>query len=331
VWYVPRLYELPAPPPGTSGWPWNESGATAETPGQSWPKISIVTPSYNQARFLEATIRSVLLQNYPNLEYVVVDGGSSDGSVQIIEKYARWLTAWSSEPDHGQSDAINKGLAACSGDVFNWVNSDDQLAPGALSEIGRLWREASPHVVIGRGLVFDECGATVHDWYPRAPRKPLDFIAHLGVVMPQPSTFLSRRHVMALGGVREDLHYVMDWELYLRLAVALRGELMAETTPSPLSMATSHSATKTNRAPWAFQMEAEAILRMLRPSLTRGEWLRVARYLWTRHAERLVKAARPAEASGFKRLVWLFARRPDLMTSRFFWGAVRRAAFASGA
>ena len=327
---MPRLHELPAPPPGTSGWPWTDSSATGARPELSWPKISIVTPSYNQARFLEATIRSVLLQDYPNVEYVVVDGGSTDGSVQIIQKYARWLTAWTSEPDRGQSDAINKGLAACSGDVFNWLNSDDQLAPGALLQVGRRWSERSPHLLIGRGLVVDVIsGATVHDWAARAPRKPLDFITHLRVVMPQPSTFLSRRHVQALGGVREDLHYVMDWELYLRLAVALRDELIAQTTPSLLSIATSHPATKTNSAPWAFQMEAESVLRELRPGLPRRERLRVARYLWTRHAERLVKAARPAEASGFGRLLCLFARRPDLMTSRFFWGAVRRCAFAS--
>src|SRR5579885_3553995 len=124
----PTLAELPPPPAGKTGWPW-----TIETPalpasradGSPWPRISIVTPSYNQGQFIEETIRSVLLQGYPDLEYIVIDGGSTDQSVEIIRKYERWLTYWVSEKDRGQAHAINKGFSSVTGELFNWINSDD--------------------------------------------------------------------------------------------------------------------------------------------------------------------------------------------------------------
>lgn len=97
--------------------------------GKPWPKISIVTPSFNQGQYIEETIRSILLQGYPNLEYIVIDGGSTDGAVDVIRKYEKWLTYWVSEPDKGQADAINKGLERCTGEIFNWINSDDILLP----------------------------------------------------------------------------------------------------------------------------------------------------------------------------------------------------------
>jgi len=129
------LSSLPPPPDGYTGWPWTE-----ETPplppimldGKPWPKISIVTPSYNQGQFIEETIRSILLQNYPNLEYIIIDGASTDNSVDIIKKYERWITYWVTEKDRGQAQAINKGIYRASGDIFNWINSDDLLLPKVL-------------------------------------------------------------------------------------------------------------------------------------------------------------------------------------------------------
>ena len=131
----PTLAELP-PPAGKTGWPWAEESRQLpdtiqnETP---WPKVSIVTPSYNQGRFLEESIRSVLLQGYPDLEYIIIDGGSSDESVEIIKKYERWLAYWVSEPDRGQSHAINKGLERSTGQFFNWHNADDMLTPNSIA------------------------------------------------------------------------------------------------------------------------------------------------------------------------------------------------------
>ncbi|WP_017260219.1 glycosyltransferase family 2 protein [Pedobacter arcticus] len=104
------------------------------------PKISIITPSFNQADYLEETILSIINQGYPNLEYIIIDGGSTDGSVEIIKKHQQHLKYWVSEPDKGQADAINKGLKHCTGDIFNWINSDDYLEPDSLFLIAKNWR-----------------------------------------------------------------------------------------------------------------------------------------------------------------------------------------------
>src|SRR5262245_47037233 len=131
----PKLAELPAPSPGKTGWPWTEESERLpdQMPdGCPWPLISVVTPSLNQGKFIEETIRSVLLQGYPELEYIIIDGGSNDGSVEIIKKYSPWITYWVSEPDGGQSEAINRGLKRASGEFASWINSDDLLCKNAL-------------------------------------------------------------------------------------------------------------------------------------------------------------------------------------------------------
>lgn len=127
----------------TQGWPWQaeDYDLPAEMPdGQPWPRITVVTPSYNQGRFLEETIRSVLLQGYPNLEYIVIDGGSTDQSVDIVRKHESHLAYWVSEPDRGQYDAINKGFARSTGEIMAWLNSDDVYCPWALHTVGQIFR-----------------------------------------------------------------------------------------------------------------------------------------------------------------------------------------------
>src|ERR1700747_491647 len=127
----PQLNDLPEPPPGKKGWPWTEeSTALPSSDEQQGPRITVVTPSFNQGTFLEETIRSVLLQGYPDLEYIVLDGGSTDNSVDILRNYDRQLTNWVSERDRGQTHAINKGLARATGDIAAYLNSDDLYLPG---------------------------------------------------------------------------------------------------------------------------------------------------------------------------------------------------------
>ncbi|MCG2767567.1 MAG: glycosyltransferase, partial [Anaerolineae bacterium] len=128
----PTLSELPPPPSGKTGWPWTEESEQLPEMmpgGEPWLRVSIVTPSYNQAQFIEETIRSVLLQGYPNLEYIVLDGGSTDDSVQIIRKYADWIAYWASEKDNGQTDAINRGWQRATGSILAYLNSDDIHTP----------------------------------------------------------------------------------------------------------------------------------------------------------------------------------------------------------
>ncbi len=151
--HCPALTELPPPPPGKTGWPWTEESpvfpATQHT-GAAWPKIAVVTPSFNQADFLEQTIRSVLLQGYPDLEYIIIDGGSTDHSTAIIRKYERWLSYWVSEPDQGCSDACAKGLARTNAALLGVMNADDFFAQDAFAKLLAL-RLSHPQNVLWGG------------------------------------------------------------------------------------------------------------------------------------------------------------------------------------
>ena len=150
----PSLASLPQPPAGRTGWPWTEQSLRLpeRTPtGGAWPRLTIVTPSFNQGRFIEATIRSILLQGYPDLEYFVLDGGSSDGTREIIAKYAPWIDFAISEPDRGQSSAINRGLSMGSGSHATWINSDDMLCQNALFNL------FSHHVLADHVIAVGDC------------------------------------------------------------------------------------------------------------------------------------------------------------------------------
>jgi glycosyltransferase involved in cell wall biosynthesis len=202
--------------------------------GQPWPLISIVTPSFNQADFLEETIRSVLLQGYPNLEYFIVDGGSSDGSVEIIKKYEPWLTGWVSEKDRGQSHAINKGFARCTGDLLTFQNSDDYYLSDAFAEAARCYScDLGSGGVVGAFQSFSEDGALSE---PRLPvlkaTSPYDLsVGPPGVYrLHQVSTFFTRRALDKVGRhVREDMHYTMDREILFRVCRKFRIQTVGRT------------------------------------------------------------------------------------------------------
>ena len=219
---APSLAQLPPAPTGKRGWPWTEASPVLPermTEASGWPKISIVTPSYNQAEFLEETIRSVLLQAYPNLEYVVIDGGSSDGSIEIIQKYEPWLSYWVSERDRGQSHAINKGLRRASGDILGWLNSDDYYLPLALSRIAEAWL-CNPTAVAWAGhcRLVDRTGRPFDRKMARVgTRRDFADWWH-GAEIAQPGCCFSRGAFERLEGIREDLHFTMDVDLWIRLA-----------------------------------------------------------------------------------------------------------------
>jgi glycosyltransferase involved in cell wall biosynthesis len=220
---------LPETPKNKRSWPWGDVvfSQLPETmsEGNPWPCISIVTPSYNQGQFIEETIRSVLLQGYPNLEYIIVDGGSSDDSVEIIKKYEPWLAYWISEPDRGQSHAINKGWSRATGDIIAYLNSDDTYMPSALAHVAHLWRQ-NPKAAVWVGAVafVDEGSSLKYTLTPRLPGlAPLDLtiIDREKWSLPQQSGFYNRTILDQVGCfLREDLHYSMDRELYYRLALA---------------------------------------------------------------------------------------------------------------
>jgi len=212
------LTDLPSPPHSKAGWPWTEESPqlSATTPnGQPWPTISVVTPSFNQGRFIEAAIRSVLLQGYPNVEFFVIDGGSTDNTVEVIKKYEHCLSDWVSERDKGQADAVNKGWARSRGLILAWLNSDDVYAPGAFSAVARAWCESHR----GPGMVYGDALSTDIFLQPYK-KKCMDHYSlrtmFLGKRMPQPAVFITKTLFSRLGALNEALFYSLDFEYFLR-------------------------------------------------------------------------------------------------------------------
>jgi glycosyltransferase involved in cell wall biosynthesis len=182
-------------------------------------KITIITPSFNQGQYIEETILSVLSQNYPNLEYIIIDGGSTDNTVEIIKKYEKHLTYWVSEPDQGQSHAINKGLKHATGDIFNWLNSDDTLLPNALHTVARNFLEHKPIAVCGYTQAYWEDGKTALNRISN----PVDIEATILGRMSQQSLFYDLNLLKSSGNayVSDSLHYCMDIELWTRFSFAM--------------------------------------------------------------------------------------------------------------
>src|SRR5262245_40759296 len=156
-----RLVDLPPPPPEKTRWPWTQSDVQPAPPSESfaWPRVTVVTPSFNQGAFIEETIRSVLLQDYPNLEYLVVDGGSTDSTLEVIKTYEPWIDYWVSERDRGQTHAINKGFSRATGEILAWLNSDDTYEPHAIRTVVRHMMATGAVVTYGNCNLIDETGA----------------------------------------------------------------------------------------------------------------------------------------------------------------------------
>jgi glycosyltransferase involved in cell wall biosynthesis len=186
------------------------------------PLVSIITPSFNQGEFLEATICSVLDQDYPNIEYIVMDGGSTDDSVAILQRYTERITHWESQPDRGQAHAVNKGLQLARGSILGWLNSDDLLLPGTVSLVVKTFRDTPEiDVVYGRLERIDEEGRLVPT--PILPKDRNDFSKErvLGeCLVNQPGAFWQREIMEKAGFLDERLKYTLDYEYWIRLALA---------------------------------------------------------------------------------------------------------------
>jgi len=202
------------------------------------PKISVVTPSYNQAQFIEQTIQSVLAQDYPNLEYMVVDGASKDHSVEIIKQYESKLTWWISEPDHGQSEACNKGWRRATGDIIGWLNSDDLFLPGTLYKVAAAF-QTHPEMgfIFGDVLSIDAEGNIFNvmrfdDW-------GLDELMAFNIIS-QPGVFMRREILEKAGFLEPDMHFLQDHHLWLKMAQLAP----IHYVPGELAAARYHSAAK---------------------------------------------------------------------------------------
>jgi glycosyltransferase involved in cell wall biosynthesis len=313
------LNTLPPPPASKTGWPWTE--ATPPLPptmpdGRPWPRISIVTPSYNQGRFIEETIRSVLLQGYPNLEYIIIDGGSSDESVEIIRKYESWLTYWVSEPDRGQSHAINKGWNIATGEIRNWLCSDDILLTGVLEEIAHAY-SYEKKMIVGNTVFID---VTKESEFVMRPRLSSNYCEiYVDFQIAQPSAFFCNMHPF----VRDDLHYVMDWELQWRTLRNIPDKTLS-FHDRIWAKSIIHSASKSaGDGDWK---KISEIVKLQRELVMLLPWYRLwfAVLRWLRRRQIIDYYSRAYEKRSLRTIVMSLKQKPLVLTTRFFWGAVRR-------
>jgi glycosyltransferase involved in cell wall biosynthesis len=218
------------------------------------PLVSIITPSFNQAQFLEKTITSVLEQDYPSIEYLVIDGNSTDGSQAIIEKYAGRITWQVSEPDQGQAEAINKGLKRAKGEIVAWLNSDDYFLPGAVTRaVAAFHKHPSLSIVYGDVLAVDADGRQIN----KLNYHQMDLIDLMKFnIIGQPSVFIRRDILNRIGFLDPSLRYLLDHQLWLRLAQ----QAPIQYLPEMLSAARFHSQSKNVAQASAFGKEAYRII-----------------------------------------------------------------------
>jgi len=212
---------LPEPSSDKTGWPWTEESdplPPLQPDNNPWPRISIITPSFNQGQFIEETIRSILLQNYPNLEYIIIDGNSTDDSPEIIRKYDPWITYWVSEQDLGQSHAINKGFDRCTGDLGNWICSDDLLCKDALNQFVSNYYSGNLFCYIGKCRLIDKTGKHIKITTSQiANFEELTDIANhwrKNDSIAQQSVLYPVSIVKKIGGLIENNHFTMDYFLW---------------------------------------------------------------------------------------------------------------------
>ena len=228
------LAALPQPPADRHGWPWDVETEPFARSDKDWPLITIVTPSFQQCAYLEETLRSVLLQNYPNLEFVVVDGGSTDNSQALINRYRPWLSFARVAHDRGQSHAINLGFSLGGGEIYGWINSDDFFMPGTLRRIAEEWRRGT-EFLYGDLISLDENSGRVR--YEVTSIAHARYVKFAGLVMQAGSFWSAARHKP----LWEDQQCALDYELWIRLLPGLRLRHLR----LPLAVAREHSEAKT--------------------------------------------------------------------------------------
>jgi glycosyltransferase involved in cell wall biosynthesis len=297
------LDKFPPPPDGRMGWPWNSTPdmavANAFDDGEL-PTIGLVTPTYNSERYLEETIRSVLLQSYPKLEYYIVDGGSNDKTLDVIRKYEPWLTGWISEPDKGQADAINKGWQHCEGAWLGWMNGDDSYLPSALWVLARGIEECCDcEIVAGGAIWIDGSGSIIHR-QTLSEFEYSDFLLSLGNHLPSGSTLIRRSVVQAVGGLDVSMNMICDTDYWMRAGLNAK----VHTIPQEISTFRLHTGSKTLKLE---ATKADELIRAYDKLFTREDLPAAVRRLRRRaYSFCYLEAARYAVRSGDKRLAWSY-------------------------
>lgn len=298
-------------------------------------KISIVIPSYNQAAYLDETLRSVLDQRYAALELIVCDGGSTDGTREVLEKHSASIAWWCSEKDRGQTDAINKGLRHVTGEVWSYLNSDDLLAPGSLERVAESFRDPSIRWLGGVSTMFDENGERGRI-EPRPPASKREYLTPWNrsakYLFPCSNVNFMRREIIAQIGVfDESLHFGMDIEYYVRAVFA---GVPLNLIPEVLGHWRWHaeSKTMTDGMAYRFLEDEMRIAERYAPQLPPAERAEVGAELVEMRRHLAVRRAlhardKPAESSTIGRLISELLAQPSLLLFRPWLGAVRRQLF----
>ncbi|MBS9385295.1 MAG: glycosyltransferase [Dolichospermum sp. BR01] len=273
---ITSLLTIPSPINNLTGWPWTEEVPSNAYQDQSnWPRISIVTPSYNQGDYIEETIRSILLQNYPNLQYIIIDGKSTDNTIQIIEKYSPWIDYWVSEPDNGQSHAINKGIAICNGSWFNWINSDDCLKPFALFHLAKSLNVKTTQIICGvteqvqDSIMVNQFTVSGYTDLPKA---------FFSLGNNQQGSLLKISDIRACNGIREDLDFCMDLDIWLKILLR-HGYFCIDSIPQHIAKYRYHSQSKTCSTQDVFALEEFSIITDIYEELSGSKVPNTLKYL----------------------------------------------------
>jgi hypothetical protein len=229
------LAALPEPPAGATGWPWDRESPVPSGPAGAWPAITVAIPSFQQGAYLEEALRSVLLQNHPRLECIVMDGGSSDGSRGIIERYRPWLSHARVGPDRGQGHAINLAFSLGTGDLFGWLNSDDMYLPGALRRVAEARLKSRADFIYGDSLTLDQAPRRLG--YATTPLATGRYVRFAGLVPSHASFWSAAVHQP----IWEEQHCALDYELWIRLLPGLSRAYARW----PLGVYRRHAAAKT--------------------------------------------------------------------------------------
>lgn len=288
-------------------------------------KISIITPSYSQAAYIEQTIDSVLSQQCQDLEYIIIDGGSTDGSVEIIKKYEKHLKYWVSEKDKGQVDAINKGLKYSTGNIFNWLNSDDYLEPGSLQKIAGSFEDPAVDLIAGKvnNFTVDTSDVIANQklsagglmcWTP-------------GVQFVQPGVWMRRQHFLDCGGINPQFHFAFDWDLLIRYLynfprVAYLDDVLVNFR--------IHDESKTGSSLEKFAAEEREIIRLLvsdqrYAGLHKKALYKSKRSDWVAFLNETVADHRTDKADKIKTIMKHISQQPlDLSVTRMTLGTMKQ-------
>lgn len=317
------IQQLPRIDQSKKGFPWTVESDVNHYTQTSYPKLSIVVPSYNQGHFIEETLRSILLQNYPNLELIVIDGGSTDNTVEVLKTYDAFIDFWVSEKDEGQSDAINKGLKRASGDWLAFMNSDDGYLKDVFARI--FSKIKNEDFVFGnQGFV----GKTMQDpqlrvsknIYPLSISTLLRFFKNVDNIIPSQSVFFSRNLFEQVGYFDNTLHYGMDFDWYVRAALKQPNTYFTDF-PSYFYRLDEHA--KTAKYHWKGFHEVVAIARKYAKHLAPFDQKRLEQEIaYDIELRGVFSDGKTQNFNTFKK--WFLASPIDAIKDRRYWGALRR-------